>query len=46
MDTLVNSLVNRSGKTEGYFYVHNPDNPTNVITKEQALKAENKTEGT
>ena len=42
MDTLVNSLVNRRGKTEGYFYVHNLDNPTNVITKEQALKAENK----
>ncbi len=42
MEILVNSLVNRDGNTQGWFYVHDPDNPTNVITQAQVLKAENK----
>jgi len=42
MEILVSSLVNRDGKTEGWFYVHDPDKPTNVITKAQVLTAEGK----
>jgi len=42
MEILVNSLVKRNGKTTGKFYVHDPNNPTNVITKAQVLIAEGK----
>jgi len=42
METLVNSLVDRSGILKGKFYVHDPDKPTNVITKAQVLKANGK----
>ena len=42
METLVNSLVDRSGILKGSFYVHDQNNPTNVITKAQVLTAEGK----
>ncbi|MGI6572386.1 MAG: PL29 family lyase N-terminal domain-containing protein [Fermentimonas sp.] len=42
METLVNSLVDRTSTTEGEFRVHSSVNPTNVISKEQIAKAKEK----
>ena len=42
METLVNSLTDRTSKTEGEFRVHSSITPTNVISTEQIAKAKEK----